>query len=824
MKVVVTGIGSIGRRHLRNLRAVLEEPRILAVDPSPEARRWAKENGAAEIYESLEPALTARPAAAIVCTPTAQHADDLAACLEHGVHAYVEKPLAERLTPQITRTLVEADRASCHVVVAANLRYMPGAVEMTRLATNGRLGRLVGIYAHAGAYLPDWKPNRELRDYRRSYSAAIGTGGAMLDYAHEFDLLRWWGGEVQAVAALVRRASDLQIESEDVADVLLAFRSGVSGTLHMDYLERSNRRFVQLLFTEGRAVWDVPTQRLEVTDASGQSSVVVDVPEYDVDHCYREALRDFFRSLTVAARNGVLEAPAAAQCVQTGWDGAQALAIIDAARASADCRCWVDVAFSGQPLAGAPSLSEKEVGVLRQWGTRQPPDAGQRHPQSEALLRRAERVIPSVTQTLSKGPSQFVRGVSPIYLERGRGCRVWDVDGHEYVDWAMALGPMILGYADPDVDAAVARQLRDGPTFSLMHPLEVEVAELLTEVIPSAEMVRFLKTGSGANSAAVRIARAYTGRDVIATNGYHGWHDWSAGTLPLRRGVPQGVRDDVVEFEYNDLESLRRCFAEHPDGIAAVLMEPMCLHWPEDDFLHRVRDLAHEHGALFILDEVLTGFRMALGGAQEYFDVLGDLSIFGKALANGLPLAAVVGRRDVMAVLDEGAFVSLTHGGETLSLAAARATVEKLRDTSAIATLWERGQWLGDRIGDLLVRHELLEWFRREGPCCRFAITPLAAGATDASEARSILQQELMRRGILFGGAHVFSAAHDRGALEQTIAAYEDALPVVARALRSGRVQDYLEGPVLQPVFEPRPAEFPNRDRQGAVTRPVEFP
>ena len=811
MRVAVVGIGSIGRRHLRNLRAVLREAEVLAVDPSPAARRWAEDHGAARTFEVLTEALDARPTAAILCTPTGRHAGDLAGCVERGVHVYVEKPIGAQLTPELVRTLAEADEVSCRVVVAANMRYMPGAGELTRLVNDGRLGRLVGIYAHAGAYLPQWKPNRELRDYRDSYSAGAAEGGAMLDYAHEFDLLRRWGGDVRAVSALVRRASDLRIESEDVADVLLQFASGVSGTLHVDYLERSNRRFMQLLFTEGRAVWDIPTQRLETVDASGNSSVVVDEPDYDIDHGYTEGLRDFLR---------VAGSPGATRCVQTGWGGAEALAVIDAARASAVRRSWVDVEEirSLSRLDNPPSRDRK--GAVSHPKTRPlpyergsdkpsytPSETPALHPGSQALLERARRVIPSVTQTLSKSPSQFVQGISPVYLQRGQGCRVWDVDGHAYVDWAMALGPMILGYADPDVDAAVARQLGEGPTFSLMHPLEVEVAELLVDVIPSAESVRFLKTGSGANSAAVRIARAYTGRDRIATCGYHGWHDWSAGTLPLRRGVPQGVRDDVVEFEYNNLASLRRCFEEHGEEIAAVILEPMCLHWPKDDFLQRVRDLAHEHGALFILDEVITGFRLALGGAQEYFGIAADLSVFGKGMANGMPLAAVVGRREIMSVLEEGTFVSLTHGGETLSLAATKATIEKLRDTGALAKLWQRGERLWQAIADLLVRHELLEWFRLEGPHCRFALTPLAAGGVDAPVVRSLLQQELMRRGLLFGGAHVFSAAHGDDALAETIAAYEDGLPVVGRALRSGRAEDSLEGPAIRPVFEPRPAE-----------------
>ncbi|MCP4594357.1 MAG: aminotransferase class III-fold pyridoxal phosphate-dependent enzyme [bacterium] len=794
MRVVVVGMGSIGRRHLGNLRRLSDATEILAVDPDPQARAWADAHGAVAVFESLEDALLQRADAAVLCTPTGLHLEGLSRCVADRVPVYVEKPIAARVQPALLHVLREADASCCTIVVGANLRYMPGAAELTGLLREKRLGRLVGIHAHAGAYLPEWRPNRELRDYRQSYSANPNEGGAMLDFVHEFDLMRWWGGEVQTVSALIRHASDLQIEAEDVADVLLKFASGATGTLHVDYLERVPRRFIQLLFTEGRAIWDVIAQKVEVVDAAGEVTTPVDLPDYDIDHCYQDALGDFLRAIGDLGQ---------ARCVQTGWDGAAALALVDAARASAETSRWVEVrqpsSHQDRGSAGNAGAPEAAAAVSRTGGTSLAC--------SQTWLERARRVIPSATQTLSKGPAQFVQGVAPVYLQRGQGCRVWDVDGRDYLDWAMALGPMILGYGDPDVDAAVTRQLGDGPTFSLMHPLEVEVAELLTEVIPSAEMVRFLKTGSGANSAAVRIARAYTGREVIATCGYHGWHDWSAGTLPMKRGVPEGVRRDVIEFAYNDIELLERCFAERPGEIAAVVMEPMCLEWPRDDFLHRVRDLAHARGALFVLDEVITGFRWAMGGAQAYFDVTPDLSVFGKALANGLPLAAVVGRREVMSVLEDGAFVSVTHGGETYSLAAAQATIRKLRTARVIDALWERGRRLREMLGELLLRHEVLQWYRLDGPDCRFAVTPCGAESAGAAEARSILQQELLRRGILFGGAHVLCAAHNQSALEETRVAYEDALPVVARALRSGRVEDYLEGPVLRPVFEPRRVE-----------------
>src|SRR5213594_4135254 len=203
------------------------------------------------------------------------------------------------------------------------------------------------------------------------------------------------------------------------------------------------------------------------------------------------------------------------------------------------------------------------------------PIAGRSLARSREYFARARKVIPSCTQTFSKGHTQFVQGVAPLFLQRGRGSHVWDVDGNEYVDYVMALGPIVLGYDDPDVLAAVRGQLADGVTFSLAHPLEVEVAETLTKVVPCAEMVRFGKNGSDATSGAVRAARAYTGKDRIACCGYHGWQDWYIGSTNNNRGVPKAVQQLTSPFEYNDIESLKGIFADYPSEVAAVILEPV---------------------------------------------------------------------------------------------------------------------------------------------------------------------------------------------------------------------------------------------------------
>ena len=286
---------------------------------------------------------------------------------------------------------------------------------------------------------------------------------------------------------------------------------------------------------------------------------------------------------------------------------------------------------------------------------------------SNALWARSEGLIPAGTQTLAKGPTQFSKGVAPKYLRRGKGARVWDVDDNEYLDFNMGIGPIILGYCHPEVDEAVRRQLDDGIVFSLMHPLEVELAELMRDVIPNTESVRFSKTGCDVTSAAVRLARAYTGRERVLCCGYHGWHDWYISVTDRNAGIPVCTGDLTHTFNYNNLESVIDAI---DDGTACVILEPFVFERENGSFLKGLREVCDRHGALLIFDEMWTGFRCALGGAQEFFGVRADMALFSKAMANGMPISAITGRRDVMSLFEKDVFFFTTFGGEALSLAA----------------------------------------------------------------------------------------------------------------------------------------------------------
>ena len=311
--------------------------------------------------------------------------------------------------------------------------------------------------------------------------------------------------------------------------------------------------------------------------------------------------------------------------------------------------------------------------------------------ESESLLDRALKVIPNGTQTFSKSHTCYPRGVSPFYAEYANGVTLHDVDGNKFTDFTSGLTAIILGYNDADVQQAVAEQICKGVIYTLPHKLEIEVAEMLVDMIPCAEMVRFGKNGSDTTTGAIRLARAYTGRDHIAHCGYHGFHDWSMANTPRNLGIPQAVKDLTHIFKYNDIQSLEKLFDERPNQYAAVIMEPMNREFPQDNFLQKCRDLAHKNNALFILDETITGFRFAVGGAQEYFGVTPDLATFGKAIANGYPLSAVVGKREYMDYFNKIHF-SFTNAGECLSLAAAKACLTKIKELNVPKYLRELGK------------------------------------------------------------------------------------------------------------------------------------
>jgi glutamate-1-semialdehyde 2,1-aminomutase/spore coat polysaccharide biosynthesis protein SpsF len=419
---------------------------------------------------------------------------------------------------------------------------------------------------------------------------------------------------------------------------------------------------------------------------------------------------------------------------------------------------------------------------------------------SSELLARARELIPGASQTLSKGPTQWVQGVAPNYMERAEGAHVWDVDGNRYLDFPMALGPVLLGHRHPAVEQAILEQLRSGITFSLPHPIEIEVAERIVELVPGAERVRFAKSGSDATSAAVRLARANTGRERVIVTGYHGWHDWYIGSTTRHAGVPEAVRALVEQVPFGDMEMLSEALERHSGEVACVVCEPVGALVPTPALLGEMVDLVHRHDALVVFDEVISGFRLAPGGAQQHFGVRADLVCFGKALGNGMPISALVGAAAQMDGLQD-VFFSGTHGGETLSLAAARATLDVLAREPVSERLWRLGERLQAGVSSAIERHDLEEWVSCAG-AAPWTIVGVREAHPDASTlpAKSLLQQEMIKRGVLFNGSNFISYAHREADIDLAIEAYDASLEVLSSALPDN-LESRLEGAPLTPAF-----------------------
>jgi len=415
-----------------------------------------------------------------------------------------------------------------------------------------------------------------------------------------------------------------------------------------------------------------------------------------------------------------------------------------------------------------------------------------RYAQSEVLLQKAFELFPTGTQTAMKSAVSFPVGISPLFAQKAHGSRLWDVDGNEYIDFVGALGPITLGYNDPDVTAAIREQLEIGGLFSLSHPIELEAARLLKEMIPCCEMVRFGKNGSDMTTTAIRLARAITNREHIALCGYHGWHDWSIAHTPHHAGVPQAVQELSHTFKYNDVASLDSIFRQHENQIAAVIMEPTRVELPQDGFLEAVRQLCTKHGSVLIFDEIVTGFRLANGGAQELFGVTPDLAIFAKGLSNGFPLSALVGKQEFMKPLAK-VHASLTYGGETLSLAAAKAVLEKYRREPVVATIKSRGKRLFNGIKQLVESTGLAEIFLVGGdPALPFMLPQEGLGFSE-SEIRTYFLQEMFERGFLVLGVHAISYAHTEEDIDRLLAAYAEVLPNLATAIQDKTLLSFLK-------------------------------
>lgn len=449
----------------------------------------------------------------------------------------------------------------------------------------------------------------------------------------------------------------------------------------------------------------------------------------------------------------------------------------------------------------------------------------------EALRERAHRLIPAGAHTYSKGDDQFPAN-APAFIARGKGARVWDAEGREFLDWGMGLRAVVLGHGYPRVVEAVREALEWGSNFVRPSPIEADLAEAMLELLPGHEMVKFAKNGSDVTTAAVRLARAFTGRKLVAIAGdnpFYSVDDWFIGTTAMDAGIPEDVTRLTLMFRFGDLAGLEKLFVEHPGEIACVFIEPaVTAPVPADGgcdrcaarvgaaapardcrnarFLAAARELTHRHGALLIFDEMLTGFRFDLPGAQRLYGVVPDMACFGKALGNGFSVSALTGVREVM---DLGGIrqtarpkvflLSATHGGETHSLAAALAVIREMQAEPVVPHLWEVGGALQRALNDASERAGLRRHVWSDGYPCSPMVNFLGADGAPSAELRTLFHQEMVARGVLMTYvAPSFSHSHDD--VRRTAEAASAALAVCRRALESG-FDGLLEGPVMRPVF-----------------------
>lgn len=425
---------------------------------------------------------------------------------------------------------------------------------------------------------------------------------------------------------------------------------------------------------------------------------------------------------------------------------------------------------------------------------------------ARALQKRAHELIPGGAHTYAKGDDQFP-AIAPPFIARGAGCHSWDLDGNEYIEYGMGLRAVTLGHAYEPVVQAAAEQMKLGANFSRPSKLELDLAESLLTFVDGAEMVKFAKNGSDVTTAAVKLARAYTGRDLVAICGdqpFFSTDDWFIGTTAMNAGIPVAISELTLKFRYNDASSLRTLFEEHPERIACVMMEAEAAVVPEPGFLNEVQQICRQHGALLIFDEMITGFRWHLGGAQKFYGVTPDLSTFGKAMGNGFAIAALVGRREIMQLGGTESeqprvfLLSTTHGAETHALAASLATLQVYRERPVIEHLWRQGERLQTMVRKAAEENGVEEYFVVKGRPCNLVFETRDEQHTPSQAFRTLFLQELIRGGII-APSFVVSYSHTDADIARTASVVNDALRVYRKALEEG-VGKHLLGAAVKPV------------------------
>ena len=425
-----------------------------------------------------------------------------------------------------------------------------------------------------------------------------------------------------------------------------------------------------------------------------------------------------------------------------------------------------------------------------------------RYLESTRMLGQVESRIPLASQTFSKSRTQYPPKISPLFVTHSLGCKTWDIDGNEYIDLVSSLAAVTLGYGDPEVNKAVSEQLELGVTLSLPSLLEFEVAELIGELVPSAEKVRFAKTGSDATAGAIRLARAFTNREHVLLGGYHGWQDWYIGSTSMHLGVPESVQKLSHPFVLNDIDAFEKLLTQFKGNIAAVILEPISYISPTQEFLNYLRERTLELGIILVFDETVTGFRVAPGGAQELLSVKPDLTTFGKGIANGFPLSVLCGRADIMNLMDR-IFFSGTFGGELLSLAAAKVVLTKIRAGGVVEKLASSGSELNLLIKSKMIELNFVGLDILGHPSWQFLVWNQSS-FRNITNAKTLFMQEMFYRGVLILGSHNMTTAHNSEDNISIAEAYSGTLEILQYVEGKDSYDKHLLVEPLTPLFKVR--------------------
>jgi glutamate-1-semialdehyde 2,1-aminomutase len=772
MRFLVVGLGSMGRRRLRCLARLGAGP-AAGVDLRAERREGAAASYGITSHDDLEGAFAAfRPDAVISSLPPDQHVPLARRALTLGKHVFCEAGTASAGMEDLVALARRAGRVAAP---SCTMRFHPAVKRARDLLAAGAIGRVLAFTHHVGQYLPDWHP---FEDYRSFYASRRETGACREIVPFELTWLDWlMGGEPEAVRGMKGKLSTLDCDIDDVYQLLLRYPGGALGHLLVDAVARSAVRATRFVGERGTLEWHAPSRLLRLYDAGMSAWTDYPEPPPRVEPGYGEMSgEDMYLEETaafVAACRG--EAPYTFDFAAN----ARILRTLVAAEQDADRR--------GDATTSGESGGDDD-------------DGSERH-------RLTHRLIPGGAHTYSKGDDQFPAN-APRYLERGEGCHVWDDHGREYLDWTSGLRTMSLGYGvRPVLDAAIA-QLSKGLNFGRPSFVETQLAQDLVELIPGAEMVKLAKNGSTATTAAVKLARAFTGRDLVALCADHlflSYDDWFIGTTSRSAGVPAAIRQLSLTFPYGNLAALEGLFAIHPGAIACVILEAATTAHPSPGYLAGVKELCRREGAVLVFDEMITGFRWHLGGAQAYYGVTPDLATFGKGMANGFAVSALVGCREIMELGGIAAgsprvfLVSTTHGAEVQALAAARATLRFFREQPVIDHMTRIGQALIDGLNDIAAEMGVAECFAAGGVACSpWYLVKDRSGAVSLP-LRTLFLEEMVRRGVLINYLAP-GWSHGDAEVEATLAAARASLRVVARALDEGWVY-HLRGAPIRPVF-----------------------